>query len=281
MGIKTYLKDPLIVIPVMIIVVFVIVAVVPGLIAPEDPLQQNLRERLKSPDWSMEEGKHFWGTDQFGRDIFSRVMWGTSISILIGLTASTAAVFLGVPLGLSAGWYGGWFGRTIMRIVDMQLAFPFLVLAIAIVATIGPSTTTIVLILAIWNWAPFARVSYTMTSSIKEREYIQAARAIGCSGLRIMSFHILPGLVGPLLVLWSTIAGVMIVVEGSLSFLGFGVQPPTPSWGTILSEGQGYIDTAWWIATFPGFAIMLIVLAFNALADGLARGDIRDSIEVS
>ena len=266
----------------IIIALFLIVTVLPGGIAPYDPLELNLRERLRSPDWSLTRGKHFWGTDQFGRDIFSRTVWGTRVSMLIGLIASTTAVFLGVPLGLSAGWHGGWFGTIVMRTVDMQLAFPFLVLAIAVVATVGPSITTIVLILSIWNWAPFARVAYTMTNSIKEREYIQSARAVGCSGLRIMILHILPSLVGPLLVLWSTIAGVMIVVEGSLSFLGFGVQPPTPSWGAILSEGRGYLDTAWWIATFPGLAILLIVLAFNVLADGLAaRRDVPDAVEVS
>ena len=279
---RAYTRDPLVVGSLIIIALFMIVTVLPGGIAPYDPLEQNLGERLRSPDWSLTRGDHFWGTDQFGRDIFSRTVWGTRISMLIGLIASTTAVFLGVPLGLSAGWHGGWFGTVVMRTVDMQLAFPFLILAIAVVATVGPSIATIVLILSIWNWAPFARVAYTMTSSIKEREYIQSARAIGCSGLRIMIRHILPGLVGPLLVLWSTIAGVMIVVEGSLSFLGFGVQPPTPSWGAILSEGRGYLDTAWWIATFPGLAILLIVLAFNVLADGLAaRGDVPDAVEPS
>ena len=147
-----YIRDPPIVVSLIIIAVFMIVTVLPEVFAPYDPLEQNLRERLRSPDWSLTRGNHFWGTDQFGRDIFSRTVWGTRISMAIGLIASTTAVILGVPLGLSAGWHGGWFGTIVMRTVDMQLAFPFLVLAIAVVATVGPSITTIVLILSIWNW---------------------------------------------------------------------------------------------------------------------------------
>jgi peptide/nickel transport system permease protein len=197
----------------------------------------------------------------------SRLVAGARISLLVGAASLGLSSLIGVLAGLLAAWYGGRLGEVLMRVVDIQLSLPFLVIAISLVAIVGAGLTSLVVILALWYWAPFARLTYGVCLAVNKNEYITAAIALGCSDTRILRRHVLPNVLVPLAVFSSYVFGQVIVLEGSLSFLGFGVQPPHASLGSVLSEGRGYLDTAWWIATFPGLAIMVLVIAANAIAD--------------
>ena len=239
-------------------------------VTPHNPFQQDLSLRLQPPFW--EEGGELsrpLGTDQFGRDLFSRIILGGRASITVGVSAVLLSAVLGIPVGLIAGYSRGRVDELIMAIADVQYSFPFLFLALALSYLLGPSLHNTVLALGFAGWVTYARVTRGEVLSIRERDYILAARAIGCSTTRIIVRHVLPQVVTPLIVVGTLQTAWMIVVEASLSYLGMGVQPPTPSWGNILAEGRLHMLNSWWYATFPGIAITVTVLGLNMLGDWL------------
>jgi len=226
-------------------------------------------EALQAPD-----AGHWMGTDEIGRDIFSRIVAGAGVSLQVGIMASSISLFFGVVLGLLAGYRSGWVGAVIMRLVDVMLAMPGLLLALAIVASLGPSLVNVMMGVGIASVPRFTRVMRGCVLTAKENVYVEAARVIGCGGTRIAVRHIQPNVFAPALVLATLNVGSAILTAAALSFLGMGAQPPTPEWGLMLAKGRDYLRTAWWISTFPGLAIMLTVLAVNMLGDGL-----RDALD--
>ncbi|HEY7521135.1 MAG TPA: ABC transporter permease [Methylomirabilota bacterium] len=244
-------------------------------LAPWDPGRQMLLKRLKPPMWQ-ERGlhEHPLGTDHLGRDILSRILYGGRISLGVGLTAVTLSALIGVTLGLVAGFFGGRADALIMRVVDVFLAIPYILLAMGVVFALGPSLLNVVLVMAVTRWVQFARIVRADVLSIREREFVAGARARGNRPLRLLLHHVLPNALTPIIVVATLELAFMIIYESALSFLGLGVQPPTPTWGWMLADGRNYIATAWWLATFPGLAIMLTVLAVNLLGDWL-----RDTLD--
>lgn len=252
-----------------VLVVVVICALFAPLVAPMSPTDQTLMDRLLAPQLTGAAGGlgHLLGTDPLGRDVFSRVIYGARISVFVGILGVTISASIGVVLGLIAGFFTGLASTAIMRLTDIVLSIPFLLLAIAVVAVLGPSLLNLVLVLGFTRWIRYARVTYAQTLSLKETEFVHASRAIGASAPRLLLRHIFPNTVAPIIVIATLELGLMVVFEAALSFLGLGVQPPTPSWGSMLAEGRNYVATAWWLAVFPGLAIMLTVLAVNLLGD--------------
>jgi peptide/nickel transport system permease protein len=244
-------------------------------LAPWDPARQMLLKRLRPPAWQ-ERGlrEHPLGTDHLGRDILSRILHGGRISLGVGLSAVTLSALIGVTLGLLAGFHGGRTDTAIMRIVDVFLAIPYILLAMGVVFALGPSLLNVILVMAATRWVQFARIVRADVLSIREREFVSGARARGNRGLRLLLRHVLPNALTPIIVVATLELAFMIIYESALSFLGLGVQPPTPTWGWMLADGRNYIGTAWWLATFPGLAIMLTVLAVNLLGDWL-----RDTLD--
>lgn len=220
-------------------------------------------------------GPVYWlGTDLLGRDLLSRLIWGARASMIIGLVANSAAVLIGVTLGATAGFLGGWVGTVIMRFTDLMMAFPALLLAIALAAILRPSLWIVALVIALVNWVQIARVIYTETRALAAREFVEAARAVGAGRLRILLRHILPHLV-PTILVWGTLGiASTVLLEATLSFLGVGVQPPTPSWGGIIFQSQSYFMVAPWLVLFPGLSIILLALSFNLAGDAL-----RDALD--
>ncbi|MGH7120068.1 MAG: ABC transporter permease [Acetobacteraceae bacterium] len=220
-------------------------------------------------------GSGYWlGTDLLGRDLLSRLIWGARASMIIGLVANSAAVLIGVTLGATAGFLGGWVGTAIMRFTDLMMAFPALLLAIALAAILRPSLWIVALVIALVNWVQIARVIYTETRALAAREFVEAARAVGAGRLRILLRHILPHLL-PTILVWGTLGiASTVLLEATLSFLGVGVQPPTPSWGGIIFQSQSYFMVAPWLVLFPGLAIILLALSFNLAGDAL-----RDALD--
>ena len=250
------------------VVVVVMWAVVPGLFAPLDPLDQNLDRYLKPPGHVDAQGRTYWlGTDQQGRDILSRVIWGSRISLIVGIATVVVSGLVGVTLGLVAGYFGGKLDAVISRIVDTALAIPFILLAMALVAILGPSLRNIVLAIALRTWIIYARVVRGEVLALKAQEFITGAKATGCGTLRILAVHLLPNVFPSTIVVATLYLGRMIIIEASLSFLGVGVPPPTPTWGGMLSDGRAFLETAWWIAFFPGVVLMFTVLGVNLLGD--------------
>jgi ABC-type dipeptide/oligopeptide/nickel transport system permease subunit len=249
----------------------VIAALFAPWLAPADPNAQDLAVRRRPP-----EVEHLLGTDELGRDILSRIVFGSRVSLTVGVGAVGAAALVGVPLGLLAGYRGGLSDMTIMRLVDLLLSFPHILLAILVVAVLGPSLWNVVVAVGLWNIPIFARMARSSTLRIRELAYVEAAVANGASTLRVLSRHIFPNALGPLVVTATLSLGAAILTESGLSFLGLGVQPPTPSWGMMLSTGKAYLRGAYHIATFPGIAIMVTVLGFNFLGDWL-----RDALDPS
>ena len=246
-------------------------ALIPASLATHPPNEQNITERLLPPSW-MERGNsaHPLGTDQLGRDLLSRVIHGARISLIVGLSALAISGIIGVAIGLLAGYYRGWLDDWIMRLADVQLAIPYVLLAIAIIAVIGPSNLNVVLVLAVNGWVVYARLARGQTLSLREREFIQAYRALGARDWRIVLQHILPNLLSAVIVVASLELAGIITLESSLSFLGLGIQPPTVSWGYMLADGRTYLlGGAWWVITFPGLAITATILSINVLADWL------------
>jgi peptide/nickel transport system permease protein len=236
-------------------------------IAPEDPAAIELPNRLRPPAWSPGGTTDLrFGTDHLGRDVLSRTLFGARVSLLVGLATTMLAASLGTFLGMVSGYFGGRVGL-IMRLADVQQAYPFIALAIVLVAVVGPGLKTVILVLGIGGWVLFARVVQSQVLSLRERDYVEAARVVGANDLRIMFRHILPNIASPLIVLASFAFSAMIVTEASLSFLGFGVQPPQSTWGLMLSQSRDYMQVAWWLPTFPGLAIVITVLGANLLGD--------------
>jgi peptide/nickel transport system permease protein len=214
-------------------------------------------------------GRFWLGTDLLGRDLLSRLIFGARTSLIIGIAANGVAVLTGTLLGVIAGYLGGWIGAAIMRFTDLMMAFPALLLAIALAAIFSPSLWIVALVIAMVNWVQVARVVYTQTRGLVEKQFIEACRALGASGLRILCRHILPHLV-PTMLVWGTLGiATTVLLEATLSFLGVGVRPPTPSWGNIIFENQTYFATAPWLVFFPGAAILLLALSFNLVGDAL------------
>ncbi|MBP1775093.1 MAG: glutathione transporter permease [candidate division NC10 bacterium] len=250
-------------------ILLILVAVAAPYVAPYDPIHQDLANSLAGPSI-----KHLAGTDVHGRDIFSRIIHGTRISLRIGFLGMLLGCVVGVILGLVSGYYGGWADTIIMRLMDVQLAFPGLLVAICIIAIIGPGLENVILAVGIFSVPLFARVTRGQILSLKEQEFIVAARMMGAQDGRIMLSHLLPNAVAPLLVLCTLRIATAILTAASLSFLGLGAQPPIPEWGAMLSDGRAYLAIAPHVATTPGLAILITVLAFNLLGDGL-----RDALD--
>jgi peptide/nickel transport system permease protein len=244
-------------------------------ITPFDPLEQDINQRLKEPGWQTAEGRvHALGTDHLGRDILARVIFGSRIALVVGLSAVLISGVLGMAIGLVAGYFGGKIDDFFMRLADIQLAFPFILLAIAVIGVLGPSLRNIIIVIGVSSWVVYARVVRGEVLSIREREFVQAAIALGSRDGRVLVRHVLPNAFTPWLVVATLDMARVIVIESALSFLGLGVQPPTPTWGGMLADGRVYLSTAWWLATFPGLAILVTVLGINLLGDGL-----RDTLD--
>ena len=267
------------IIPVLVLlVVFIIPAIFADVIAPHKPLISplGLSGRLEPPVWSgatlMSEGgtsTHILGADKVGRDVLSRIIHGSRVSMKISLVGIGIGGFIGVSLGLIAGYFRGWLDHLIMRLVDISLSIPAILLALALAAALGPSFRTIIIVVAVLLWAVYARQVRGDTLAMRERDFIARARVSGCSHFRIIVRHILPNIASTLIVLATLQVGLVILLEASLSFLGVGLSPPTPAWGLMVADGRELIVTAWWVAFFPGVAIMLTVLSCNLFGDWL------------
>jgi peptide/nickel transport system permease protein len=258
------LRSPLNVVALALIAAFALCAIFASVIAPYDPLTQALGSRLQPPS-----AEHWLGTDQLGRDILSRLLYGSRISLVIGIVVVASAGVFGTSVGLVAGYAGGLLDEALMRLTEVFLAFPALILAMAIAGALGPSLTNAIIAIAAVTWAVYARLVRGEILSLRRREFVEAARAIGASQFRIIVRHLLPNAVAPLMIQASFDMGSAIIAAAGLSFIGFGAQPPTPEWGVMISEGRNYITTQLWLSLFPGLAILLAVGSFNLLGDGL------------
>lgn len=264
------LQEPVTLGAVIFLVIACVGAAAASEIAPHDPVQQDLRHRFFPPAWQPGGSVGFpLGTDYLGRDVLSRLLFGARISLALGFAATACAVAIGVTLGLLAALRGGWVGAVILRLVDAQLAFPFIVLAIATIAALGTDLVNLFVLLVVFGWAQFARVVRAEALVVMEQGYVEAARSVGVGEWRIAARYVLPNVAASVIVIAAYTVPQVIIIESALSFLGVGVQPPTPSWGSMLSEGQNYLDSAWWLATFAGLAIMLTVLAINLIGSAL------------
>jgi len=260
---------------VLVVIAVVLTAVAASWVSPFDPIEQDIAMRLRPPGWHDTSGRlHPLGTDHLGRDLFARVVFGARPALLVGFAAVTISGLLGMMAGLVSGYFGGRVDDVLMRLGDIQLAFPFILLAIAVIGVLGPSLATIIVVIGVSSWVVYARVVRGAVLSLREREFVQAALALGSGDGRILVHHVLPNAFTPWLVVATLDMARVIVIESALSFLGLGVQPPTPTWGGMLADGRVYISTAWWLATFPGLAILLTVLGINLFGDGL-----RDTLD--
>jgi peptide/nickel transport system permease protein len=259
-----------------VVVIVLVTAVGAPLLAPFDPIEQDLGDlRLKAPGFRDAAGRlHPLGTDHLGRDLLARVIYGARPALLVGFAAVVISGVIGMAAGLVSGYFGGRVDDALMRLADIQLAFPFILLAIAVIGVLGPSLTTIIAVIGVSSWVVYARIVRSAVLSLREREFVQAALALGSGDGRILVRHILPNALTPWLVVATLDMARVIVIESALSFLGLGVQPPTPTWGGMLADGRVYISTAWWLATFPGLAILVTVLGINLFGDGL-----RDTLD--
>ena len=267
---RLFLRSPTSLTGIIIVLILIVLAIIGPYIAPYDPYLQNIDERLKPPNW-----KHLCGTDQLGRDIFSRILYGCRISLSIAILVVLVSTSIGLILGLISGYLGGIADEILMRITDMFFAFPRLILAMAVAAALGPGLYNVMFSIATVSWPVYARLVRACVLQIKNETYIEAARAIGASRLRIMFKHILPMVIHAIIVQSTLDMGGVILLAAGLGFLGLGAPPPTPEWGVMVSEGRMYIRAQWWVSTFPGLAIFLAALGFNLLGDGL-----RDVLDV-
>lgn len=252
-----------------LVVLIAVLALLAPWIAPHDPIEQDILSKLQGPS-----SKHWFGTDYFGRDILSRILHGARYSLFIGLTATVFAMIVGSVIGILAGYFGGRFDLLVMQTMDILLAFPSLILGLIIVAMMGPSLGNIIIAIALTTIPSFARIARAPTISVKEREFVEAGRALGYSDARLMFGHILPNILSEILVMFSLWTASAIRIEASLSFIGLGLKPPTPTWGGMIREGFENILDSYWLALMPGLAILVVVFALNLLGDGL-----RDAID--
>lgn len=258
------------VIPGTVLIVFLVFGIFADVISPHDPIKTNLRNSLIVP--AFQEGgvaEHRLGTDQLGRDMLSRLIHGATISLQVGLTVVLIAGSIGMALALISGYFGGWVDMILMRVTDVMLSMPLLIIAIALAAVLGPSLNNVILILVLLGWAQYARVIRSEVLRIKDSDFIRLARVAGVSNAKIIVRHVLPNVVNTFIILATLQVGAVISWEATLSFLGVGVPPPRPSWGGMLSEGRAYITYAWWLCVFPGVAIFLVMLSLNFLGDWL------------
>jgi peptide/nickel transport system permease protein len=252
----------------LILLGLVVTALLSPYVVPHNPIRERLIDRLLPPAWAQDgEWQYLLGTDHLGRDLVSRMIYGSRVSLVVGLASVIVGGALGIALGVVAGFFGGRTDEVIMALADMQLAFPTILLAIAIIAVLGPSFTNLVIVIGISGWVTYGRIARGQVLSVREKEFVEAIRAQGGSQWRIIWRHILPNILSPLIVVATLDLARTIILESTLSFLGLGIQPPTPSWGSMLSDGREYLLSAWWIATFPGVALMLTALSFNRLGD--------------
>lgn len=248
----------------------VLAALAAPMLTPHSPTDQNLRQKLQPPIGFDGGGTdHPLGTDQLGRDLLSRVLYGARLSIVIGILAAVIAAAIGVVLGVLSGYYGSWADSTIMRVVDIQMAFPAILLALAVMVMLGSGLMNLILVLGVTGWILFSRIIRADALSLKHQEFMVAGRAIGATNTHLLQHYILPNLVGTITVLFTLTLARAVISESSLSFLGLGIAPPTPSWGGMLSEGRSYLSVAWWITTIPGIALMITVIGVNLLGDAL------------
>ncbi len=262
-------RNKLAMVGLFLVVALILIAIFADFIAPYAPDKNSLKESLLSPSL-----QHLMGTDVLGRDVFSRVVYGSRASLVIGVVATSISLVIGVTLGAIAGFFGGWVDALIMRITDIFFAFPFLVFAIAVVTFLGPGFINVFIALGLIGWTSFARLVRGQVLAIKANDYVEAAHAIGAPNRRIIWKHVLPNTVAPIIVYTTMNIGNAILSEAGLSFLGIGVQPPNPSWGLMLSEAKNYIWNAPWNVVWPGIAIFITVLGYNLLGDGL-----RDALD--
>ena len=244
-------------------------------IAPFDPAEGNIVDRLRPPAWHPGDGqRHLLGTDQIGRDVLTRLIYSARISLLVGIAGTAISLLAGTALGLCAGFWGGTIDRALLRITDIHLAFPFIALAVVVISVTGPGLFNVIIVLAATGWVLYARVVREEVLRAREQSYVEAARAIGGRDLRIMIRHIVPNIVAPVIVISSFAIAQMIITEASLSFLGLGIRPPTPTWGGMLSDARNYMQVAWWLPTCPGVALLVTLLAINLVGDWL-----RDTLD--
>ncbi|WP_078380074.1 ABC transporter permease [Sutcliffiella halmapala] len=254
----------------VIVLLMIMMALSADVIAPHDPSKTNVMDRLLPPVWSEGgDSTYLLGTDNLGRDILSRIIVGSRVSLLVGISAVIVAGAIGLAMGLIAGYYGGFIDRAIMRVVDAFLAIPNILFMLIILAVVGPSLMTLIIVLGVTTWVVYARMVRGETLSIKERDYVNSAKAVGAKDFRIITVYILPNIISSFIVIATLNVATTIILESSLSFLGLGIQSPDVSWGLMLSDGREYIATSWWVATFPGIAITVTVLGIIFLGDWL------------
>jgi len=266
---KRFRKNGLALVGALIVIFLFIIALMAPVISPYDPGQINIKRVLQEPT-----AEHIFGTDSLGRDVLSRMIWGSRISLLVGFVAVGIATLIGIFLGALAGYYGRWVDNLIMRFVDIMLCFPTFFLILAVIALLEPNIWNIMIIIGITGWMGVARLVRAEFLSLKERDFTVAEKALGAKDFRIIFRHILPNAMAPILVSATLGVAGAILTESALSFLGIGVQPPTPSWGNILTAGKDNIEIAWWLSLYPGLAILITVLGYNLLGEG-----IRDAID--
>jgi peptide/nickel transport system permease protein len=255
--------------PVGIIALVVLVAIFAPWLAPYDPNQQNLLGRLKPPG-TVSRSFHYWlGSDELGRDLLSRVIYGARISLIVAFASVILSGVVGTTLGMIAGYRRGWVEIAVMRVVDVFLSIPAILLAIITVAVLGPGIVNVIMVLALTRWPRYARIAYSQTLSVANMPYVRLAALMGAGAPRVLFRHVLPNIVGAVSVVATLEFGLMILFEAGLSFLGLGVQPPTASWGAMLSTGRNYVATAWWVATLPGACLFVLVLAVNLTGDAV------------
>ena len=264
-------RDPGALLAVLVITTLVLVAVFAPLLAPYDPTRPDLSLGFRAAPPSAE---HLLGTDRAGRDVLSRLLYGARVSLAIGFGSQLLSLFLGIIAGLLAGYFGGWTDTLISRLIEVLQAFPSLLFIIVLSVSLGPGLLTAYIALGIVGWAGVARIVRGAALGLRQTEYVEGARALGAGGARLIARHILPGVMPSLIVIYTIGVGGAIIGEATLSFLGLGVKPPTPSWGQMIADGQSYLTSAWWMSVFPGLAIAVVVIAFNFLGDAL-----RDALD--
>ncbi|TJZ85555.1 ABC transporter permease [Paracoccus hibiscisoli] len=257
-----------------ILAVLALAALLAPWVAPQSPETQNLLGRLRPPGTEVRGITYLLGSDELGRDLLSRLIYGAQVSLTVAALSVLVSGTIGTALGMIAAWSGGWTSTIIMRLVDIVLSVPAILLAIITVAILGPGFVNVIAVLAFTRWPRYARVAYGQTLGLMNLPYVRLSRFMGASTPRVLLRHILPNIIGPIMVVVTLEFGLMVLFEAGLSFLGLGVQPPTPSWGAILSAGRNYVTTAWWIAVFPGLFLFLLILSVNVLGD-----HVRDVVE--